>query len=154
MGLVDALWGLSLLAGRAWAVGAEFLLSGPLNHWLRGISRGTPQPRYVLLTPHSYSRILAQALRIGGRSIEGPRDLRIVRGLLLHVDLRGYIVTLLEDPIIEGSNGLVEVDVSAEARRADIVLVDNYAIRLAPLSLEAEIWGLSEGDEREESLEG
>ncbi|MEB3806231.1 MAG: hypothetical protein GSR73_01770 [Desulfurococcales archaeon] len=63
-------------------------------------------------------------------------------------------MTLLEDPIIEGPDGLVEVDVGVEARRADIVLVDNYAIRLAPLSLEAEIWGLREGVEWEEGLEG
>ena len=154
MGLVDALWGLSLLAGRARAVGVEFLLSGPLNRWLRGISRGIPRPRYVLLTSHSYSRDLARALRIGSKGLEGPRDLKVVRGLLLHVDLHGYTVTLLEDPIIEGPDGLVEVDVGVEARRADIVLVDNYAIRLAPLSLEAEIWGLREGVEWEEGLEG
>ena len=53
-GLVEVLWGLDLLLGRAQAVGAEFLLSGPVNLWLRGLYRGVPEPRYVLLTSRDY----------------------------------------------------------------------------------------------------
>ena len=143
MGLVDILWGLDLLAGRAEAVGAEFLLSGPVNLWLRGL-RGPPgEARFVLLTSRAYGDLLERALSVGSSRLDAPGDLPgVVDGVRFHGQVRGYTVTLLVDPAVRGLDGrIVRVDVSAEARRAAHAIVGGRVVRLAPLGVEMLLWG-------------
>ena len=140
--LVEVLWGLDLLLGRAHAVGAEFLLSGPVNLWLRGLYRGAPEARYVLLTSSDYREPLLRALSVGAVEEEPPADLeRVVEGLAFHARLRGLQVTLLVDPLVESPAGRVRVSVAHEARRAAHALVGGRIVRLAPLGVEALLWG-------------
>ena len=141
-GLVEVLWGLDLLLGRAQAVGAEFLLSGPVNLWLRGLYRGVPEPRYVLLTSRDYGDLLVRALRVGAVEEEPPADLgRVLEGLVFHARIRGLQVTLLVDPLVEAPDGPVRVEVSSLARSAGHALVGGRVVRLAPLGVEALLWG-------------
>ncbi len=139
--LVDVLWGLDLLAGRAQAVGAEFLLSGPVNHWLRRL-RGPPPARYVLLTTRYYEEALVKAMSVGFRPLEGPSDMPgLVSGVALHGLVRGLEVTILTDPVVRAGGGEHVIDVEAESRWADTVIVGSRVVRLAPLGVEAALWG-------------
>jgi len=143
LSLVDALWGLDLLAGRARAVGAEFLLSGPVNLWLRGIHRGPPRARYALLTSPEYEDALVRALSVGSRPEPGPVDMPgVLEGVVFHGSVRGLEVTVLVDPLVESPEGGVErILVAREARAAGYAFVWDKLVRLAPLGVEALVWG-------------
>ncbi len=139
--LVDILWGLNTIVARAYAVKADFLLSGPVNHWLLGISQRPRVPRLVLLTSPIYEEDLIKALSIGAVPDEFPRDLPVKEGLSLHVNLKGLSVSLLSNPVVETSNGIVHINVEDYARKATLIQVGEYFVRLSPLSLERILWG-------------
>jgi len=151
MSLVDLLWGLDLIVGRARAVGAEFLLSGPVNQWLQGM-RKVAEPRIVLLTSPFYQEDLIRAITIGSEPEDYPGDLRIEDGLVLHVNLRGMSTSIVVDPLVRAGHGLVRVRVSEYARLAGHALIDGMIVRLSPPLLERMIWG-GQGGEVEEGLE-
>lgn len=140
--LIDALWSLETIAARSQAVQAEFLLSGPLNKWLRGIPvHLTENPRIVLLTIPEYSGRLSEALKIGSSEVEGPHDLNVEDGIVLHVNLRGSIITLLEDPVVRIGNSHVKLNVREYSKSAEMILLRDYIIRLAPITIESYLWG-------------
>ena len=140
--LIDALWSLETIAARSQAAQTEFLLAGPLNKWLRGIRvRLTKNPRIVLLTIPEYSSRLSEALKIGSREIDGPHDLNVEDGIILHVNLRGSIITLLEDPVVRIGGSRVKLNVRDYSRSAEIIQLRDYIIRLAPVTVESYLWG-------------
>ncbi|MCE4620604.1 MAG: hypothetical protein F7C33_06230 [Desulfurococcales archaeon] len=151
MSLVDLLWGLDLIAGRARAVGAEFLLSGPVNQWLQGVRKAV-EPRLVLLTSPLYQEDLVRAITIGSEPEDYPGDLRIEDGLVLHVNLRGMSTSIVVDPLVRTGGGLVRVRISEYARIAGHALIEGMIVRLSPPSLERMLWG-GQGGEVEEGLE-
>lgn len=142
MGIVDTLWLLDLIAGRAEAVRAEFLLSGPVNLWLQGIlPLKWEKPRIVMVTSKPYENDLAKAITIGSKPEPYPGDLNIERGLILHVSLRGASISLISDPVLLYNNNFIHVKVPDYSRKAKVIIINNKIIRLAPLSLEEMLWG-------------
>ncbi len=141
-GLVDLLWFLDLLAGRAEAAGRDFILAGPLNQWLRGLRGEPPQPYLILVASREGAPELRRALGIGAREEEWePAWLKAVEsGLEARLVLRGYHVALLSDPVLRlpggGSRGYRARDM---AREAGHVVLGRRVIRLAPLAFEAEL---------------
>ncbi|MEB3851779.1 MAG: hypothetical protein LRS49_04260 [Desulfurococcales archaeon] len=132
MGPVDLLWTLDLLLGRAAAVGADFILAGPVNLWLRGVAPPPREPRFILVTSREYGRRLIAALRVGATHVEEPPQ-GAPSWLTARIRLRGALVEVVEDPIIEGKRATA----ASLAREADTALVGKYPLRLAPLWLEA-----------------
>ncbi len=136
MGLVDVLHGLDLIAGRARAAGADFILSGPLNMWFRGISPPPRTPLYILVTSTASSGTLVDAVSIGARRLDWPPSWSRVGGRTFNGDLRGLRVAVLTDPWME-VDGVRKTFKAAEmARISSHVLIGNDIVRLAPLEFE------------------
>ncbi len=140
-GLVDLLWFLDLLAGRAEAVGRDFILAGSLNLWLRGLSGEPPQPYLILVASREGAPELRRALWIGAREEEWePAWLKAVEaGLEARLVLRGYHVALLSDPVLRLPRGSKGYRAREMAREAGHVVLGRRVIRLAPLAFEAEL---------------
>ena len=136
MGIVDALLGLDLILGRARAVGAEFILAGPLNLWFRGISPPPRDPFYVLITSSDYTGILISALSIGAKEIPWPESWDNVDGKSFNARLRNYHVTVLTDPIIRNEDKVTRFYAKDLARESMHVILGNNIVRLAPLYFE------------------
>ncbi|MCE4598675.1 MAG: hypothetical protein F7C81_00555 [Desulfurococcales archaeon] len=155
MGLVNVLLGLDLIAGRATAIGADFLLSGPLNLWFRGLTPN-PKPFFVLVTSFKSADRLVDALSIGATSLAWPESWGNIRGRRVRLNLRGYVIAILVDPEIETNNGITRFVASDMARRAGHVVIGDYIIRLAPLDFEYVLRNAVGGfmdDEAQEGLE-
>ncbi len=135
MGLVNVLLGLELVASRAAARGADFLLSGPLNLWFRGLA-SIPRPFFILVTSARSVDALVNALSIGAHNLEWPESWNNVKGRRARLNIRGYEVAVLVDPEISTIDGITRFRASDMARRASHVIVGNYIVRLAPLDFE------------------
>lgn len=147
-GIVDALWALDLLAGRMRAVGADFVLAGPVSLWLQG-AKGRVEPLFLLLVssrPHSWLAA-EKALSIATMPAPWPREYdSIIGGRIASVRHRdGWRAAAAADPLVEAGSGLVRVRVASEARRAPTVLVGDSIVRLAPPGLELLLRGEAGG---------
>ena len=136
MGVVDALVGLDLIVGRARAVGAEFILAGPLNLWFRGLSPPPRKPSYILVTSADYTSILVSALSIGAKEIPWPEWWNNVEGRSFNAYLRDYHVTVLTDPIIKNDISESRFYARDLARNSMHIVLGNNIVRLAPLYFE------------------
>lgn len=140
-GIVDILWFLDLLAGRAEAAGSDFLLAGPVSQWLRGLRGAGAAPYFILVASREGAPVLRRALSIG--AIEAPWEPEWVKGvesgLEARLVLRGYQVVLLSDPVLRLPGGLKGYRASDMAREAGHVVIDRRVLRLVPLSFEAEL---------------
>lgn len=146
MEIVEALWMLELISARARAVQTEFLLSGPLNSWFRNMKpTSTIEPRIVMLTIPEYSERLSKALHIGSIKAGRPTDLPVEEGVILHVNFRGAIITLLEDPVIRVGDKTIKINVREYSKYADVVMLGDQLIRLAPPVIESYLWGINDG---------
>ncbi|MEB3861232.1 MAG: hypothetical protein GSR84_03320 [Desulfurococcales archaeon] len=141
MGIVDLLHGLDLIAGRASAAGADFILAGPLNLWFRGVSPPPLRPLYILVTSPEYSGPLRSAISIGAR--EAPWDSRWERvsGRLYRATLRGMDIVILADPSIDTGEGVARFRARDMARHASHAVVGRHVVRLAPLHFEYTLRG-------------
>ena len=124
MGPVELLWGLDLILGRAAAVGADFVLAGPVNLWLRGLTPPPEEPRFVLVTSEDHAENLVKALSVGAREEPGGE----LPGLATRLRLRGLLIEILVDPPLTSGR----VSASELARDADIAVIGKYPLRLAP----------------------
>jgi len=140
-GLVDLLWFLDLLAGRAEAAGSDFLLAGPVSQWLRGLGAPPRKPYIILVASREGAQSLRRALGIGASEAPWePEWLKAVgRGLEARLVLRGYDVALLSDPVLRLPEGEREYRAREMAREAGHVVLDRRVIRLAPLAFDAEL---------------
>jgi len=136
VGLVDILHGLDLIAGRARAVGADYLLSGPLNLWFRGHIPPPDTPIYILVTSTISSRLLTEALSIGAVKLEWDAAWSNVGGRIFHGELRGLDIYVLADPWIMVDGRIISFNASDMAKRAEHVLLSRNIVRLAPLDFE------------------
>lgn len=134
-GLTSTLWMLDLLAGRALAVGADFVLSGPVSAWLQGYGSGPPNPRYTLVTSGDYARALVKAMSVGSRPV-ARRASENVRGLVFAATVRDGFVEVLSDPSIRVGRLWIEIDVRSLARSSQVAVVGGKFVRLAPPEFE------------------
>ncbi|MCE4602140.1 MAG: hypothetical protein F7C08_00875 [Desulfurococcales archaeon] len=141
MGIVDLLHGLDLIAGRASAVGADFILAGPLNLWLRGVSPPPSRPLYILVTSHESSGPLRSAISIGAKEAPWGYKWSRISGRLYRATLRGMDVAILADPSIDTGSGVARFRARDMARQADHAVVGRHIVRLAPLHFEYTLKG-------------
>ncbi|MEB2836686.1 MAG: hypothetical protein GSR80_000636 [Desulfurococcales archaeon] len=132
MGPVDLLWGLNLLLGRAAAVGADFILAGPVSLWLKGATPPPREARFILVTSRDHMPHLLKALEVGAEKLDWGGEWASVEGKAARLLLRGMIVEILVDPKIGGRS----VSASRLARESEILLVGGYPARLAPMWFE------------------
>ncbi|MEB3816859.1 MAG: hypothetical protein LRS46_02840 [Desulfurococcales archaeon] len=135
MGLVDILWGLDLLAGRAEAVGADFILAGPVSLWLKGITPPPKTPRFILITSKFSVENLLRALSYGSRLLEWGPEWADIGGRAARLSLRGLLVEVLVDPIIDG----IAYEASRLARESSFIVLGNHILRLAPIWFELKL---------------
>ena len=132
MGPVDLLWGLNLLLGRAAAVGAEFILAGPVSLWLKGAAPPPREARFILVTSRDHLPRLLEALEVGAERLGWSDEWAGVEGRAARLLLRGMIVEVLVDPKIGGRS----VSASRLAEESEILLLGSYPARLAPMWFE------------------
>ncbi len=140
--LVDLLWFLDLVAGRAEAAGSDFILAGPVNQWFRGIKRTIPHPYLILVASREGVPALRRALEIGAATLEWEPEWveGVEEGLEARLLLRGYDIALLSDPLLRLPGGAKKLYIAREmARDAGHVVIDKRVVRLAPLSFEADL---------------
>lgn len=141
-GIVDLLWFLDLLLSRAEAARSDFLLAGPISHWLRVSSNAMPEPYFILVASQRGSEPLAEALSIGAELLEWEDEWRrgVASGLVARLRLRGYDVALLGDPVLRlPGEGLRSYKASELARAASHVILGRRVVRLVPLGFEADL---------------
>ena len=132
MGPVDLLWGLNLLLGRAAAVGADFVLAGPVSLWLKGAAPPPREARFILVTSRDHLPRLLKALEVGARRLDWGIEWGSIEGRAARLSLRGMIVEVLVDPKI----GDRSVSASRLAGESEILLLGGYPARLAPMWFE------------------
>ena len=134
MGLVEALWMVDLLAGRAVAAQVDFILAGPTASYLSG-RRARPGPPLLLVTSREYSSRLVDAVSISSRPAR-PRGVRGLSGLAWSGLLYGWPVAVLEDPQVSLPGLEASFEAREVARRAPVAVVNGRPVRLAPADLE------------------
>ncbi len=138
--LVEALKGVEIIASRASAAGADYLLAGPLNLWFHGITENVDSLLYMLVTSSKSGEVLDKAVSVNAERVEWPESWGNVggkRGLYL---LYGrYKIGVLVDPSLYDGEDIKFYPTSMLARLSSVVLVSGLLVRLAPLSFEAEL---------------
>lgn len=133
-GLVEALWMVDLLAGRAAAAMVDFILAGPVARYLAGSGGGAREP-FVLVTSREYSFRLVGAVRLGARPLGGV-SYPGLSGLAWSGVLYGWRVDVLEDPVVEVGGRRLRFAASEVARRAPVAVVNGRPVRLATRDLD------------------
>ncbi|MCE4625372.1 MAG: hypothetical protein F7C35_05865 [Desulfurococcales archaeon] len=138
-GIVDALWGLDLIAGRLEAVGVDYVLAGPVSMWLQG-ARGRVEKLYLLLVSNiSYNReAVPRALTPLSVEMEWPEEYSAIKaGRLASVEIRGGLrVAAAADPVVSLGGVERRIVVKDLARRAPIAVLGGRTIRLAPIGVD------------------
>jgi hypothetical protein len=144
VGAVDTLWALDLLLGRAAAVGADFILAGPVSMWLKGLTPPPREKRFIIVTSRDNADLLLRALKVGAHELEWEPQWEGVEGRLVRLELRGMIVEVLVDPVIKGRI----INASSLARDSQVIIIDKYVARLAPTWFDLLLAEALEGDEQ------
>ena len=138
-GLVDILWGLDVIAGRASYGGSDFILAGPLNLWFKGlISR--VQPYLVLIASNGGAGRLSEVLSIGSQPVAWENWWSSVEGRMFRGRLRGLEIALLADPILSIGGEKIRFKAIEMSRRSSFVVLGKSVVRLAPLEFEVALW--------------
>ncbi len=120
-GIVDALRGLDLVAGRMYSVGLDFVLAGPVSLWLQGArSRGVEPLYLVVISDTDENKSLAiKAARPLSRDAPWPEEYSaIAEGRVVSVEIRGGLwLAIAADPLVRSARGEKRVT-AREARQS------------------------------------
>ena len=144
-GLVDALRGLDLVAGRMYSVGLDFVLAGPVSMWLQGFRGSQPEPLYLVLvsdTPEN-RELAVRAARPLSVEAPWPEEYSAVRqGRVVSVEIRGGLhLAVAADPVVDVGGGQRRLLAREVARIAGVAVVGWRPVRLAPISVELALRG-------------
>ena len=144
-GIVDALRGLDLVAGRMYSVGLDFVLAGPVSLWLQGArSRGVEPLYLVVISDTDENKSLAiKAARPLSRDAPWPEEYSaIAEGRVVSVEIRGGLwLAIAADPLVRSARGEKRVTAREIAGSAAIAVVWGKPVRLAPPRYELALRG-------------
>ena len=139
LGLVDVLWGLDVIAGRASYGGSDFILAGPLNLWFKGMTSRV-QPYLILVASDAGAGRLSEVLSIGSEPVAWEEWWNGVEGRRFRGRLRGLEIALLADPILSIGGEKIRFKAKEMSRRSSFIVLGKSIIRLAPLEFEVALW--------------
>ena len=147
-GLVDALWGLDLVAGRMYSVGVDFVLAGPVSLYLQGYTTARDvEPLYLLLitaSPENVGAAMRAAEPLSAPAPWPPEYGAVAEGRVASVEIRGGLrLAIAADPVVRAGGREVRLVIADIAREAPVAVVDERPVRLAPISVELALRGES-----------
>ncbi len=136
--IVETLSSLETIALRALHRGADFLLAGPINLWLRGFNVKA-SPYLILISSRESAGPLKEAMSIGAESVEWEGYWFKVNGRNFRLRLRGVDLVGLADPEFRIGSSRIRFYAKSIARYSPVVGLGRGYVRLAPLLLEEHI---------------